>query len=293
MDIPPVPGLVTARKSAPVLEHYLVSVPSSSLPHGDTPVNRDVLKVMIFGKERLEREEPGGKCTDLKKVVTMSCLSQIKERYQEAFVPIQSDTKIVQKLVNLYKYYKYTIVKYKDCMGPSAKKKRDEFSASLDEKFDVKSQTDLSCSFSQVLNVVQHQTDGDRTSPLQVSMTTQIISRKPRFVTLSISDPSNVSSSYSRKFGKKEFNSYKSQEGLFVEFEHFPELLVELLEKCLSESQSSTPNFLKMDLTSSKSVLEFTELNKIKHFVHMSLSLAVIAEENKVEEGLLPLEGLL
>ena len=149
-------------------------------------------------------------------------------------------------------------------MGPSAKKKRDEFSASLDEKFDVKSQTDLSCSFSQVLNVVQHQTDGDRTSPLQVSVTTQIISRKPRFVTLSISDPSNVSSSYSRKFGKTEFNSYKSQEGLFVEFEHFPELLVELLEKCLSESQSSTPNFLKMDLTSSKSVLEFTELNKIK-----------------------------
>ena len=125
-------------------------------------------------------------------------------------------------------------------------------------------------------------------------MTTQIISRKPRFVTLSISDPSNVSSSYSRKFGKKEFNSYKSQEGLFVEFEHFPELFVELLEKCLSESQSSTPKFFfKMDFTSSKSVLEFTELNKIKHFVHMSLSLAVIAEENKVEEGLLPLEGLL
>ena len=87
MDIPPVPGLVTARKSAPVLEHYLVSVPSSSLPHGDTPVNRDVLKVMIFERERLERAEPGGKCTDLKKVVTMSCLSKIKERYQEASVP--------------------------------------------------------------------------------------------------------------------------------------------------------------------------------------------------------------
>ena len=147
-------------------------------------------------------------------------------------------------------------------MGPSAKKKRDEFSASLDEKFDVKSQIDLSCSFSQVLNVVQHQTDGDRTFPLQVSVTTQIISRKPWFLTLSIRDPSNVSSSYSRKFGKKEFTSYKSQEGLFVEFEHFPKLFVELLEKCLSESQSSTPKFfLKMDVTSSKSVLEFTELN--------------------------------
>ena len=48
MDIPPAPGLVTARKSAQVLERYLVGVPSSSLPHGDTPVNRDVLKVMIF-----------------------------------------------------------------------------------------------------------------------------------------------------------------------------------------------------------------------------------------------------
>ena len=73
----------------------------------------------------------------------MSCLSKIKEQYQEASVSIQSDTKIVQKVVDLYKYYKYTIVKYKDRMGPSAKKKRDEFSASLDEKFDVKSQTEL------------------------------------------------------------------------------------------------------------------------------------------------------
>ena len=69
-------------------------------------MNRDVLKVMIFERERLERAEPGGKCTDLKKVVTIFCLSKIKEQYQEASVSIQSDTKIVQKVVDLYKYYK-------------------------------------------------------------------------------------------------------------------------------------------------------------------------------------------
>ena len=287
MDNNRAPGLVTARKSLPVIEHYLVGVQSSSLPYGQIPVKRDILKLMIFEKERLEREEPGGKNLDLKKVVSMCCLSKIKERYQEASIPIQTDFKIVQKVIDLYKYYKYTIVKYKDAMGASNKKKRDLFAASLDKIFDVENKADRCCSFSQVLNVVQHQTDadGDRTSPLQVSVTTQLILGKPRFVTLSIRDPSNTARSFSRQFRKCDFTSFKKQEGLVIEFEKFPELLVELLEKCLSESQSSQPTFfLKMDLSYSKSVLEFTELNKLKHLVHLSLSLTV-TEENKVAES--------
>ena len=281
MDLPAPAGLVTARKT---VEYFLIGAPSSDLPSGDIPSKKDLLKLIIWERDRLEKEKTS-KFLDAKKIVSISCLSKLKERYQEASIPIQSDQKIVQKLVDLYKYYKDPILKRKDRMGTIAKKTRDEFVASLDEELDVKTKTENECSFSQALNVVQHRQfigAGDKTSPLQVTVTSQMILGQPRFVTLSISDPSDVSINFSRKFRKGEFQSLKDQEGLLIGFDKFPELLVELLKKCLTE-----PNFfLKQKISTSGSVLEFVESNKIKNLVHLSLSLFAMNESDKVSESL-------
>ena len=49
-------------------------------------------------------------------------------------------------------------------------------------------------------------------------------------------------------------------------------VLVQLLEKCVSESQTSQPKFvLVLNFTKSQPCLEFTELNLFKHLVHLSL----------------------
>ena len=51
-------------------------------------------------------------------------------------------------------------------------------------------------------------------------------------------------------------------------------MLVQLLEKCVSESQSPQPKFvLVLNLTKSQQPsLEFTELNMFKHLVHLSVT---------------------
>ena len=49
-------------------------------------------------------------------------------------------------------------------------------------------------------------------------------------------------------------------------------VLVQLLEKCVSESQTSQPKFvLVLNFTKQQPCLEFTELNLFKHLVHLSL----------------------
>ena len=49
-------------------------------------------------------------------------------------------------------------------------------------------------------------------------------------------------------------------------------ILVQLLEKCVSESQTSQPKFvLVLNFTKQQPCLEFTELNLFKHLVHLSL----------------------
>ena len=74
----------------------------------------------------------------------------------------------------------------------------------------------------------------------------------------------------------------KEKTSKFIGFDKFPALLVELLKKCLTE-----PNFfLKQKISTSGSVLEFVENNKIKNLVHLSLSLFAINEADKVEESL-------
>ena len=58
-----------------------------------------------------------------------------------------------------------------------------------------------------------------------------------------------------------------------MDFTNFPGMLVQLLEKCVSESQSPQPKFvLVLNLTKSQPSLEFTELNMFKHLVHLSVT---------------------
>ena len=57
-----------------------------------------------------------------------------------------------------------------------------------------------------------------------------------------------------------------------MDFAAFPAMLVQLLEKCLAEGQTSQPRFvLVLNLARPQPCLEFTELNLFKHLVHLSL----------------------
>ena len=129
-------------------------------------------------------------------------------------------------------------------------------------------------SFSQVLNVVQHQSDGDRTSPLQVTVTSQLTSgqSQSRSVTITITDPGDYFFYFSVSLTEEDFTNLRQQQGLLVDFVNFPTMLIQLLEKCLSESQSAQPKFvLVLNMTRAQPCLEFTELNMFKHLVHLSL----------------------
>ena len=68
------------------------------------------------------------------------------------------------------------------------------------------------------------------------------------------------------------YSQLRSQQGLLVDFSAFPAMLVQLLEKCLAEGQTSQPRFvLVLNLARPQPCLEFTELNLFKHLVHLAL----------------------
>lgn len=119
--------------------------------------------------------------------------------------------------------------------------------------------------------VLQHKPDGDRQSPLQVSLTTT----NSRGLNIVITDPADYFLYFSVSLQEEDFNSVKAGQGLLVEFSQFPSMVTQLLEKCQTESHSQQPKFiLVLNLTGPQPSLEFTELNMFKHLVHLSLVLA-------------------
>jgi len=130
-------------------------------------------------------------------------------------------------------------------------------------------------SYSKVLNVVQHQVDGDRTSSLQVTVKNQqsnVGQSMSRSVCVTLTDPQEYFFYYSVTLTEEDFTNLKQLQGLLVDFSNFPNMLVQLLDKCLSECQSSQPKFvLVLNMTKPQPCLEFTELNMFKHLVHLSL----------------------
>lgn len=130
-------------------------------------------------------------------------------------------------------------------------------------------------SYSKILNVVQHQVDGDRTSSLQVAVKNQqsnVGQNMSRSVSVTLTDPHEYFFYYSVTLTEEDFTNLKQIQGLLVDFSNFPNMLVQLLDKCLSECQSSQPKFvLVLNMTKPQPCLEFTELNMFKHLVHLSL----------------------
>ena len=128
---------------------------------------------------------------------------------------------------------------------------------------------------SHTLSVLQHRPDGDRQSPLQVSLA----STNNRGINIVITDPADYFLYFSVSLQEQDFNSVKTQQGLLVEFSQFPGMVTQLLEKCKAESQNPQPGFiLVLNLSGPQPCLEFTELNTFKHLVHLSLVLARATE---------------
>ena len=124
---------------------------------------------------------------------------------------------------------------------------------------------------SHTLTVLQHKPDGDRQSPLQVSLTTT----NTRGVNIVVTDPADYFLYFSVSLQEEDFNSVKAGQGLLVEFSQFPSMVTQLLEKCQAESHNQQPKFiLVLNLAGQQPCLEFTELNMFKHLVHLSLVLA-------------------
>lgn len=83
-------------------------------------------------------------------------------------------------------------------------------------------------SYSKILNVVQHQVDGDRTSSLQVTVKNQqsnVGQNMSRSVSVTLTDPHEYFFYYSVTLTEEDFTNLKQIQGLLVDFSNFPNML--------------------------------------------------------------------
>ena len=127
--------------------------------------------------------------------------------------------------------------------------------------------------FSHPLAVVVNSGDGERRHQLVVTVsTTPVSGTQAGSVTIVITDTKDHYFYYSLSLLEDDFMNLRSQQGLLVDFASFPAMVVQLLEKCLAEGQTSQPRFvLVLNCTKAQPCMEFTELNMFKHLVHLSL----------------------
>ena len=117
--------------------------------------------------------------------------------------------------------------------------------------------------------ILNHRSDGDRQSPLLVSVTTNSTSAASRGVSIVLTDPADYFCYFSVSLQEEDFNSLKTQQGLLVDFSQFGVMVTQLLEKCREENNSQQPKFiLVLNLTQQSPCLEFTELNLFKHLIN-------------------------
>ena len=139
--------------------------------------------------------------------------------------------------------------------------------------------------YCQTLTVLQHRPDGERRSPLQVSVTSSS-SAASRGVSIVLTDPGDYFCYFSVSLQEEDFNSLKAQQGLLVDFSQFGVMVTQLLDKCREETNSQQPKFiLVLNQTQQPPCLEFTELNMFKHLIHLSLVL-VRATDSQLKDYL-------
>jgi len=127
--------------------------------------------------------------------------------------------------------------------------------------------------FSHPLYVVVQGGDGEKRQQLVVTVsTTPMTGTQAKSITIVITSGSDHFLYYSLSLTEEDFMNLRSQQGLLVDFANFPTMVVQLLEKCFSEGQTSQPKFvLVLNCNKAQPCLEFTELNMFKHLVHLSL----------------------
>jgi len=141
--------------------------------------------------------------------------------------------------------------------------------------------------FSHPLNVIVQGGDGEKKQQLRVTVTTTPVKgAQAKSITLVITNSEDFFFYYSLSLTEDDFLNLRTQQGLLVDYANFPTMVVQLLEKCLSEGHTSQPKFvLVLNLTKAQPCLEFTELNLFKHLVHLSL-IVLRATDNQLKEYL-------
>jgi len=76
MDAPAAEKLVVATKSLPEPDYFLIGKPCSSLPSEGLPTKRDVLKLIIWERDRYQKENPG-KFVNIEKIVSCTALTLV------------------------------------------------------------------------------------------------------------------------------------------------------------------------------------------------------------------------
>jgi len=149
MDAPAAEKLVVATKSLPEPDYFLIGKPCSSLPSEGLPTKRDVLKLIIWERDRYQKENPG-KFVKIEKIVSCTakhneecstkqkcCLVKVKDCFIQQSKTIMSNRTIVDKMVQMFKNYINQILKNRHRNGATEKNRRDVFEQSLNETFDV------------------------------------------------------------------------------------------------------------------------------------------------------------
>jgi len=141
--------------------------------------------------------------------------------------------------------------------------------------------------FSHPLNVIVQGGDGEKKQHLRVTVSTSSVKGvQAKSITLVITNSEDHFFYYSLSLTEEDFLNLRSQQGLLVDFANFPTMVVQLLEKCLSEGHTSQPKFvLVLNLTKAQPCLEFTELNLFKHLVHLTL-IVLRASDNQLKDYL-------
>lgn len=127
--------------------------------------------------------------------------------------------------------------------------------------------------FSHPLSVVVQVGEEEKIHQLVVTVSTNLVNGlQSRFINIVITDTKDHFFYFSLSLFEEDFINLRSQQGLLVDFASFPSMVVQLLEKCLAEGQTSQPQFvLVLNCSKPQPCLEFTELNMFKHLVHLSL----------------------
>ena len=141
--------------------------------------------------------------------------------------------------------------------------------------------------FSHSLNVIVQGGDGEKKQQLKITVSTSPVKGvQAKSITLVITNSEDPFFYYSLSLTEEDFLNLRTQQGLLVDFANFPTMVVQLLEKSLSEGHTSQPKFvLVLNLTKAQPCLEFTELNLFKHLVHLSL-IVLRATDNQLKDYL-------